>query len=87
MEEYFKFKKVFDKYEDIRKQYLLDLDNLGISFPLKMDLYKSFYYYCQIYNHDILSLEEFFLLYDSVLYYETEDNIKNLFKDIEWKAL
>ena len=24
MEEYFKFKKVFDKYEDIRKQYLLD---------------------------------------------------------------
>ena len=87
MEEYFKFKKVFDKYEDIRKQYLFDLDNLGISFPLKMDLYKSFYYYYQIYNPDILSLEEFFLLYDSVLYYKTEDNIKNLFKDIEWKAL
>ena len=43
MEEYFKFKKVYDSYTDLREQYLALLDEGGFEIEKKMDLYKSFH--------------------------------------------
>lgn len=87
MEEYFKFKKVYDSYTDLREQYLALLDEGGFEIEKKMDLYKSFYYFCQIYNPDILFFDEYILIYDSRLYNMSEDEIHNLFPDHKWKTL
>ena len=87
MEEYFKFKKVYDSYTDLREQYLALLDEGGFEIEKKMDLYKSFYYFCQIFNPDILFFDEYILIYNSRLYNMTEDEIHNLFPDHKWKTL
>lgn len=87
MEEYFKFKKVYDSHNDLREQYLALLDEEGLEIEKKMDLYKSFYYFCQIYNPDILFFDEYILIYNSRLYNMTEDEIHNLFPDHKWKTL
>lgn len=87
MEEYFKFKKVYDSYDDLREQYLALLDEGGFEIEKKMDLYKSFYYFCQIYNPDILFFDEYILIYDSRLYNMSEDEIHDLFPDHKWKTL
>lgn len=87
MEEYFKFKKVYDSYTDLREQYLALLDEGGFEIEKKMDLYKSFYYFCQIYNPDILFFDEYILIYDSRLYNMSEDEIHDLFPDHKWKTL
>lgn len=87
MEEYFKFKKVYDSYTDLREQYLALLDEGGFEIEKKMDLYKSFYYFCQIYNPDILFFDEYILIYDSRLYNMSEDEIHTLFPDHKWKTL
>lgn len=87
MEEYFKFKKVYDSYTDLREQYLALLNEGGFEIEKKMDLYKSFYYFCQIYNPDILFFDEYILIYDSRLYNMSEDEIHNLFPDHKWKTL
>ena len=63
MEEYFKFKKVYDSYTDLREQYLALLDEGGFEIEKKMDLYKSFYYFCQIFNPDVLFFDEYILIY------------------------
>jgi hypothetical protein len=87
MEEYFKFKKVYDSYTDLREQYLALLDEGGFEIEKKMDLYKSFYYFCQIFNPDILFFDEYILIYDSRLYNMSEDEIYALFPDHKWKTL
>ena len=87
MEEYFKFKKVYDSYTDLREQYLALLDEGGFEIEKKMDLYKSFYYFCQIFNPYILFFDEYILIYDSRLYNMSEDEIYALFPDHKWKTL
>lgn len=87
MEEYFKFKKVYDSYTDLREQYLALLDEGGFEIEKKMDLYKSFYYFCQIYNPDILFFDEYILIYDSRLYNMSEEEVHTLFPDHKWKTL